>query len=382
MKAGQHGQSSARPVRFLDLAATGEDIGDAVDAVWAQVTSTSGFVGGPLVERFEAEWAAYCGTQHCVGVGNGTDALQLILEGLGIGADDEVIVPANTFFATCEAIVAVGARPRFVDVDPETLLITADGISGAVNARTAAVIAVHLYGQLPDMDAVVALAERAGIALIEDAAQAHGATWRGRRAGSFGVAAGFSFYPGKNLGAFGDAGAVVTNDQALTARIRSLANHGRAPHAASVHDLVGINSRLDALQAGVLSAKLPHLDGWNAARRSAAECYHERFAGSGVHTVTVRPDAVTSSHLAVVSVPGRDRVRAALADQGIESGVHYPIPCHLQAPLRSICDEPLPVTESAAERILSLPMHPHLTEDQLERTSDAVLEAVADERSL
>ena len=236
-----------------------------------RVVDGSAFIGGEAVDRFEAEWAAYCGTRHCVGLSDGTAALELALAALGIGPGDEVIVPANTFIATVEAVAAVGAVPVMIDVDPATLLMTGEAVRAACTPRTAAVIAVHLYGQPVDMDAIRAVAEPAGIAVIEDAAQAHGATWRGARAGSLGHVGCFSFYPGKNLGAFGDAGGVVTDDAELAQRIRCLANHGRPRGAAEQHVLMGQNHRLDGLQAAILSVKLRRLDAWNAARRRLAQ---------------------------------------------------------------------------------------------------------------
>ena len=236
-------------VPFTSVTATTREIRTAVDRAWADLLNSSRFVGGDAVEEFERAWASYCGVPEAVGVGNGTDALFLTLMALGIGAGDEVIVPANTFIASAEAVVLAGAAPRFADVSPDTLLLTPEQLQAAVTPRTAAVIVVHLYGQMAAMDALQRAADQAGIVLIEDAAQAHGASWRGRRAGSIGRAGCFSFYPAKNLGAFGDAGAVVTADTALADRIRSLRDHGRTRFSRYQHEFVGTNSRLDALQA-------------------------------------------------------------------------------------------------------------------------------------
>jgi dTDP-4-amino-4,6-dideoxygalactose transaminase len=344
---------------------------------WQQVLASSRFIGGEAVERFEADWAAYCGRPHAVGVANGTDALQLTLTALGIGPGDEVIVPANTFVATAEAVVAAGATPRFADVSPDTLLLTAPDLEAAITPRARAVVVVHLYGQLPDMDALGEAAARAGLALIEDAAQAHGATWRGRRAGSFGSAGCFSFYPGKNLGAFGDAGAVVTADPALADRLRVLRDHGRATGSHYRHELVGSNSRLDALQAVVLSAKLPRLQAWNEARRSVAARYHAAFAFGPAWPVREEPGSCGAYHLAVVRVPARERVQERLAAAGVQTQVHYPIPCHLQAPYERYAAGPLPVSERAAAEVLSLPMFPHLTAGQVSRVCEAVHEVLA-----
>ena len=240
-------------VPFTDLGAMTREVRSAVGDAWRQLLDSSGFIGGDAVRGFEEEWSAYCGASHAVGVGSGTDAIRLTLTALGIGAGDEVIVPANTFVASAEAVVLAGARPRFADVDPGTLLLNEKTLEAAITSRTCAVLAVHLYGQMPDMDALGRVAAKAGLLVIEDAAQAHGASWRNRRAGALGRAGCFSFYPGKNLGAFGDAGAVVTSDPDLAARIRCLRDHGRSPESHYRHEVVGMNSRLDALLAAVLS---------------------------------------------------------------------------------------------------------------------------------
>jgi dTDP-4-amino-4,6-dideoxygalactose transaminase len=353
-------------VPFLDLAAMHASLREELDDAWRRIVHGSAFIGGSAVEQFESEWADYCSAKYAIGVANGTDALVLVLRGLGIGVGDEVVLPANTFVATAEAVVLVGAIPRFVDVDPDTLLMTAAHLEEAVTPRTAAVIVVHLYGQMPDMDAIMAVAGRTGIAVIEDAAQAHGATWRNRRAGSFGDAACFSFYPGKNLGAFGDGGAVVTSDPALTDRIRCMADHGRRLGQKYVHDVVGTNSRLDGLQAAVLSVKLRRLGAWNAARRAAVREYGRRLAGSGIDLVQVAEGARSVHHLAVVQVDDRDAVAARLEEFGVSTGVHYPVPCHQQIAFQKWADGPLPVCETSAERILSLPLFPTITKTQID----------------
>ncbi|HEY2225166.1 DegT/DnrJ/EryC1/StrS family aminotransferase [Actinomycetospora sp.] len=364
---------AAPAVPFTDLGAMTRDVRDDVDAAWKELLTESDFVGGAPVERFEGEWARYCGTTEAVGVANGTDALVLALRALGIGGGDEVVVPANTFVATAEAVVLAGARPRFADVDPGTLLLTADGLAAAITPRTAAVIVVHLYGQTADMDALDAVAARAGLPVIEDAAQAHGATWAGRRAGSMGRLGCFSFYPGKNLGAFGDAGAVVTTDPRLADTLRSLRNHGRAGGHHERHDLVGTNSRMDTLQAAVLSAKLARLDGWTGARRAIADRYREAAPGTGaVRLVRVDSRAAPVHHLAVAMTDDRDGLRAFLAQRGIATAVHYPVPCHLQAAFTRFADGPLPVAEAAAARIVSLPLFPHMTDDQVAAVCGAV----------
>jgi dTDP-4-amino-4,6-dideoxygalactose transaminase len=351
-----------RLVPFLDLSGVTAEVRDEVLAGWTTLLSEGQFVGGEAVTAFETSFGRYCETEHAIGVANGTDALHLTLRALGIGPGDDVIVPANTFVATVEAVVLAGARPRFADVDPATLLITPETVEAVATPSTRAVIAVHLYGQTPDMDAMLECAARLGITLVEDAAQSQGARWSGRKAGSFGIAGCFSFYPGKNLGAFGDAGAVVTSDAVLAERLRSMRDHGRSL-SHHRHDVLGTNSRLDALQALVLNAKLPRLDAWNRARRAlmgeyrmlidpgVASLVADQAGGQGVH------------HLAVVRVRDRDRVQRELASVGVATGIHYPTPCHLMRPYASFADRRLPVAEAAATELLSLPMYPHLDAD-------------------
>jgi dTDP-4-amino-4,6-dideoxygalactose transaminase len=308
--------------------------------------------------------------------------LQLSLTALGIGAGDEVVVPANTFIATAAAVVRAGATPRFADVSDDRLLVTPHTLAEAITPRTRAAIVVHLFGQVPDMTGLLAVAGQAGIAVIEDAAQAHGAEWCGRRAGSFGEAACFSFYPGKNLGAFGDAGAIVTSRPELADCIRSLANHGRS-HGASHHDhdCIGTNSRLDALQAILLSGKLALLDTWTERRIALASRYRGLLAGTDFSTTELKltdvaPQARHVYHLFVVRVARRDSVRAELSRRGIQTGVHYPVPCHRQPPLRRFADGPLPVAEQAADELLSLPMFPHLTDSQVDFVCEALCDAL------
>jgi dTDP-4-amino-4,6-dideoxygalactose transaminase len=287
-----------------------------------------------------------------------------------------VILPANTFVATAEAVVLAGATPRFADVCPDTLLLTPGCLEAAITSRTRAVIVVHLYGQMPDMTALGQAADKAGLAVIEDAAQAHGAAWQGQRAGSMGVAGCFSFYPGKNLGAFGDAGAVVTADAGLAGRIKVLRDHGRAAGSHYRHEQVGTNSRLDALQAAVLTVKLTRLDAWNEARRSIAARYHTAFASSPARPLAEVPGMRGVYHLAVVRVPDRARVQKQLAAMGVETQIHYPIPCHLQAPYQRFADRPLPAAERSADEVLSLPMFPHMTDGQVAQVCDAVQAAL------
>jgi dTDP-4-amino-4,6-dideoxygalactose transaminase len=356
------------PVPFLDLHGVHAALRDPLNQAWSAVLGHGRFINGPEVAAFEGAFAEYCEAEHCVGVANGTDALELILAGLGIGPGDEVLVPTNTFVATAEAVVTVGATPRFVDVLPDTLLIDPDAAAAAIGPRTAAIMAVHLFGQMTDMPALSALASKHGLALIEDAAQAHGARFAGRRAGGGGVAAGFSFYPGKNLGALGDGGAVVSNDAALVGRIRQLADHGRSQTDRYGHEVVGRNSRLDTLQAAALHVKLPVLDEANRARAAAVAQYRKSLPAWCV-PVGVHPHAEPVYHLAVVQVPDRAATARALDAAGIGWGIHYPVPCHLQPAFARYAVEPLPVAEAAADRILSLPLSPTLTNEQVERVS-------------
>ncbi|MGB6226561.1 MAG: DegT/DnrJ/EryC1/StrS family aminotransferase [Pseudonocardiaceae bacterium] len=364
----------------MDLHGVNNGLRDEFDLAWKSVLDHGHFVGGPEVDRFEREFATYCEAKACIGVANGTDALELILSGLGIGRGDEVIVPTNTFIATAEAVRTTGARPRFVDVCPDTLLIDPAAAQAAINSSTAAIMAVHLYGQMVDPEPISAIAAAHGLALIEDAAQAHGAWHQGTSAGSMGVAAGFSFYPGKNLGALGDGGAVVTSDLALADRIRSMANHGRSVTDRYLHDLAGRNSRLDTLQAALLSAKLPRLDAGNSRRAAAMAAYREMLP-RGCTPVSVQPGAEPVYHLAVIQVDHRGEVGAALTAAGIGWGVHYPIPCHQQPALagpqspvgeKQLAAHEFPVAERAAGRILSLPMSPTLTIEQVTRVCDVL----------
>lgn len=368
------GEGSGSVAPFTDLRAMALEVREDVLRDWELLIDRGAFIGGDVVDRFESEWAAYCDTTQAVGLANGTDALWLALLALGIGPGDEVIVPTNTFVATAEAVVMAGATPVFVDVDPRTLLLSRATVEPAITGRTAAVLVVHLYGQPADMDAMTALAERYSLALLEDAAQAHGATWNGRRVGSFGIAGCFSFYPGKNLGAFGDAGAVTTSDSGLAERLRSLRNHGRSVGEHHRHAAVGTNSRLDAIQAAVLSAKLKRLDGWTEARRSIAASYRAALGGSGIRLVEEAAPANGVYHLLVAMVERRDWFMRCLAERGIETGIHYPVPCHMQAPYRAYAGGSLPIAERASSEIISLPIFPHLTAEQISAVCGAALD--------
>lgn len=364
-------------IPFLDLLPMHAELEAELDEAWRLVSRSGKFIGGEFVDCFEDRWAAYCGTAHCVGLASGTVALQLGLSALGIGAGDEVILPANTFFATAEAVLAVGAKPVFIDVDPSTLLMMAAAVENAITPRTAAVVAVHLYGQPVDMDAVGRVAGAAGLAVIEDAAQAHGSTWLGKRAGGLSHAGSFSFYPAKNLGAFGDAGAVVTNDWALAERIRSLSNHGRPRDDHCRHEHIGGTHRLDALQAAILSIKLGRLDAWNDGRRRVAAWYNRLLRELAVEPVHTAAGACSNCHLAVIQSPHRDHIRERLRAEGIATAIHYPIACHRQPALGSLDTPCLPVAERAADRVLSLPMTPHLTQAEVGRVAKAINRALA-----
>ena len=348
-----------------------------IDAAIQNIITSSAFVGGEEVRHFESEFAAYCEAKACVGVGNGTDALYLTLRALGIGAGDEVITVAHTFIATSEAISMTGATPIFIDVTADTMLMDPSLIEAAITPRTKAIIPVHLYGQSCDMDAIMEIARRHNLKVVEDAAQAHGGRWRGQRVGSIGDAATFSFYPGKNLGAFGDAGAVVSQDEALIERIRMLANHGRLEKY--THKLEGVNSRLDGMQAAILRVKLRHLDDWNARRRQIADTYKEQLTDRGIVLPVVHENAETVWHLFVIRVSERERLMSLLKEQGIASGIHYPVPLHQQPAYEDRgASYSLPSTERAAQEVMSLPMYPELSQEQIEAICNAVTSAFAE----
>lgn len=362
-------------IPLVDLHAQYLTIKDEIDDAIARVISRSAFIGGDELRQFEKEFASYCEAKACVGVGNGTDALYLALRALGIGSGDEVITVAHTFIATAETISLTGARPVFVDIKEDCMLMDSDLLEAAITSRTRAIIPVHLYGQPCEMDRIMAIARRHNLKVIEDAAQAHGARWQGKRAGSIGDAACFSFFPGKNLGAFGDGGAVVSQDEKLIERIRALANHGRVDKY--IHENEGVNSRLDGMNAAILRVKLRNLDAWNAVRRRHARQYMELLRGSAAVLPVVQPNAEPVWHLFVVKVPARDEVQARLNEQGIAAGVHYPLPLHWQPAYRhlKIAEGALPVTERVAESILSLPMYPELSQKQVCAISGALIDA-------
>ncbi|RLK47950.1 DegT/DnrJ/EryC1/StrS family aminotransferase [Microbacterium telephonicum] len=365
-------------VPFLDLAAQQAEIVDEVMPVWERQLRDAAFIGGDEVAAFESEYAAYIGADHVIGVSNGTDALELAYRAVGVTAGDEVIMPANTFIATAEAASRIGAVPVFVDVDDEFLLIDPDAVEAALTPRTRAIVPVHLYGQTAPLSRLRALAERAGVPIVEDAAQAQGASSRLGRAGTLGTVAATSFYPGKNLGAAGDAGAVMTDDPGIAEIVRNLAAHGSS--VKYVHDRVGMNARLDAVQAPVLRAKLRRLEAWNEARRAAAARYADLLGDiDGVRLPQSRVASSDVWHLYVVRLDERDRVAADLASAGIGVGIHYPTLVPSTDAYRSLGHRAgeFPVAEAAAARILSLPMFPHLTAHQQEAVAAALRVAVA-----
>ncbi len=389
----------SKAIPFLDLVAPHEELKDELCAVFQTALETGGFVGGPQVEAFEKEFAKYCEARHCIGVGSGTDALLFALIAAGVKEGDLVVTVPNTFIATAEAITLAGAQPDFVDVDERTYNMDPqklrefcegqcqfDPASGKLIHRKSgkpvtAVIPVHLYGQTADMDPILELAEKYGLLVIEDACQAHGASYfsarsnQWKRAGSMGVAAAFSFYPGKNLGACGEGGAVTTNDDAVARKIRMLRDHGQAQKY--YHELAGYNGRLDAIQAGILRVKLNRLDTWNRSRREAASRYQELLgaADSNVILPAEASNAKSVYHLFVIRVQNREELQKFLAEEQIGTGIHYPVPLHLQNAYKHLGYEKgsFPVAEAVAPELLSLPMFPQLTASQQERVAKAVL---------
>jgi dTDP-4-amino-4,6-dideoxygalactose transaminase len=363
-------------VRFVDLSAQHKPLEAELKEVFSRVLANGSFVLGPEVEKFEQMFAAYCQAEHCVTVTNGTAALQLVLQGLGVGAGDEVITVAHTFIATAEAINAVGARPVFVDIDPVSYTMDPTKLEKAVSSKTRAIIPVHLYGQPADMDAINAIAAKHGIPVIEDSCQAHGAEYKGRRTGSLAKAACFSFYPSKNLGACGEGGAVTTSDAELAKKIRMLRDHGSAKKYE--HDFPAYNLRLEGIQGGVLAVKLPRLDAWNNNRRLLAARYRELFAGSRVVTPKEMPYSHHVYHLYVIVVEDRDALKKALSDQGIENGLHYPVPLHLQKAYAYLGYQKgdFPVSEHVASNHVSLPMYAELPVEHVEFVAKTILEVL------
>lgn len=354
-------------IPFVDLKAQYDSIKPEIDAAIADVISKTAFIGGSYVKSFEAAFADFCGAKHCIGVGNGTDALYISLRTLGIGAGDEVITVANSFIATAEAITQTGARVVFVDIDRRTYNIDVNGIEPKITEKTKAIVPVHLYGQPADMDPILDLAKKYNLKVVEDAAQAHGAEYKGRRNGTIGDMACFSFYPGKNLGAYGDAGAIVTSNDDLAVKARMIANHGRIDKYD--HEIEGVNSRLDGLQAAILEVKLRHLPEWTERRRRNAQRYSKLLADTKLVTPSEMDQVKAVYHLYVVRVPnaGREKLQGALKASGISTGVHYPIALPYLNAYRYLghTKADFPAALKASQEIVSLPMFPELTEEQI-----------------
>jgi dTDP-4-amino-4,6-dideoxygalactose transaminase len=369
-----HSEQLAQQIPFVDLRAQYDSIAEEINQASMAVLGRTDYILGRDVELLEEEFVAYCNAAYAVGVDNGTSALELVLRAYGIGPGDEVITAANTFIATALAISCVGATPVLVDIDPQTYTIDPTLIEPAITDRTKAIIPVHLYGQPADMDPIMEIARRHGLVVIEDACQAHGARYKGRRAGSLGHAAAFSFYPAKNLGASGDGGMVVTSDQDVAESLRMLRNYGQSEKYH--HVLRGYNRRLDTLQAAILRVKLKYLDAWNAARRAYAQAYARLLVDSEVVTPQEADYAESVWHLYVIRTANRVGLQAHLADRHIATGIHYPVPIHLQPAYHDLGYSPdsFPIAERYAAEILSLPMYAELTGDMIERVAEAINE--------
>jgi len=359
-------------IKFLDLYSQYLTIKPDIDAAIAQTIRDSAFIGGACVERFESSFAAFQSAKHCVAVGNGTDAIEIVIEALGLPRGSEVIVPANSFIASSEAVTRAGCRVVFADVDPHTYLLEPSDVRRRITARTSAIMPVHLYGQPADMDALRRVAAEHDLRIIEDCAQAHGAEYKGQRVGTLGDAGSFSFYPGKNLGAYGDGGAITTNDPALARRCRMIANHGRIDKYN--HEFEGRNSRLDGLQAAILAAKLPHLESWIEARNRVARLYQSRLGGiDGILLPKVRGDVRHAFHLFVIRTDRRDELAEHLKRAGIQTGVHYPIalPRLTAYAYLGQAEEPMQANRMDVQ-LLSLPIGEHLTETDVLTVIEAV----------
>jgi dTDP-4-amino-4,6-dideoxygalactose transaminase len=353
-------------VPFLDLKAQYATIKDEIAVALQQVLDNTAFAGGPFVAAFEKDFAAYCGTKHAVGVGNGTDALWMALLALGVGPDDEVITVPDTFIATAEAISYCGAKPVFCDVEEKTYNLDPAKLEAAITPKTKGVIPVHLFGQMADMDPIMEIARKRNLFVIEDASQAHGAEYKGKKAGSIGVAGCFSFYPGKNLGAYGEAGAVVTSDDALAEKMKMLRDHGSAKKY--YHTYVGFNCRMDGFQGAVLSVKLKYIDRWNEARRQHARHYTQLLSGNGSMIGPSEADyGKHVYHVYAIRVKDRDGLIAKLGEKEIGTNIHYPVPVHLQQAYSSmgLREGSFPVAERCAVEFVSLPMYPELAADQV-----------------
>ena len=360
-------------VPYLDLKAQYAAIKDEIHAAIGEVMEKTAFAGGPFTAAFEQDFARFCGCKHALGVGNGTDALWLSLLALGIGPGDEVITVPNTFIATAAAVSYCGAKPVFVDVEEKTYNMNPALLEAAITPRTRAIIPVHLFGQPADMDPILAIAAAHGLHVVEDACQAHGAEYKGRKAGSMGIAGCFSFYPGKNLGAYGEGGAVVTNDDAVASKIRMFRDQGQSKKY--FHDVIGWNARLDGIQGAVLKVKLKYLGAWNEFRREHAREY-DRLLAPLAGVIVPRQAAYVKHvyHIYAIRVKQRDRLMSALAEKGVSCGIHYPVPIHLQDAYRflGLARGSFPVAEQCAGEFLSLPMFPELTGEQIAYVADAL----------
>jgi dTDP-4-amino-4,6-dideoxygalactose transaminase len=369
---------SAQPgkIPFVDIQTQYQNLKAQMDAAVQRVMTRGDFVLGDDLAQFEREFAAYCGAEHCLGVADGGNAIQVALRALDIGPGDEVIAPTHTFIASVLGIWQSGATPVLVDVDPRHYTIDPAAVARAVTPRTKAILPVHLYGQPADMDPLLDIARQHKLAVVEDAAQAHGAEYKGRRCGSIGDIASFSFYPGKNLGAYGDGGGITTRRADLAEKIRVFRNYGQ--HPKNVHPIKGINCRLDTMQAAVLRVKLPHLDGWNAQRREAAARYHALLKGLPIGLPEAAPYSTPVWHLYVIQTTKRAEIQKALDDIGAAHGIHYPTPIHLQPAFADLHQGPgtFPVSEALTPRILSLPIYPEITEEQQSRVAAAIRKAL------
>lgn len=366
-------------VPYFDLKAQYDGLRDEILVALDRVCRNASFILGEEVSQFEREFAAYCEVKHCVALNTGTSALHLALLAAGVGPGDEVITTANTFVATVEAISYTGARPVLVDIEPATANIDVERIEGAITNRTKAIIPVHLYGRPADIDSISKIAENRGLTVIEDACQAHGARFRGTRVGGFGLAAAFSFYPGKNLGAYGEGGALTTNDDRVAALARALRSHGETSRY--IHAHIGYNYRMDGFQGAVLRIKLKHLDAWTTRRREIVHLYGERLAKARVNLPQDDPRDESVYHLFVVYADRRDAVRSALEARGVGTAIHYPEPLHLQTAYASLGHRPgsFPHTERACDRVFSMPLFPEMTNDQVEYAAAALAEVVGRE---
>jgi dTDP-4-amino-4,6-dideoxygalactose transaminase len=359
-------------IPFMDLSRQYAGLKTDILARIAEVCESRDFILGRWTERFETAFAAWIGIKHCAGCSNGTSALSLALEAAGIRSGDEVVTTPFTFFATAEAVCNVGAKPVFADIDHRTFNISPDRIRERITPRTRAIVPVHLYGSPADMDAINAIARENNLVVIEDCAQSHGALLNGKMTGRFGRAGSFSFFPGKNLGAFGDAGAVVSDDPAFDDAIRKLRNHGRAPKEKYLHETIGRNDRIDGLQSAILEVKLGHLTGWVSRRREIAALYDRLLAD--VPRPEVLKGAQSAYHLYVVRTADRDQVQKRLKEKGFETGVHYPVPLHLQPAFAYLGYKKgdFPVSERAADSVLSIPLFPEMTDDEVRASAEAV----------